>query len=208
MTTTVHLAIYDTAADWEYGYAIAHINSDDFQREPGRYSLATVGLTREPITTVGGLRIVPDLGLDDLEPTDSAMLILPGAGLWLTDPGRLAPFAHTARDFVEANVPVAAICGATAGLARAGLLDDRAHTSNAAEFLNSIGYGGSDHYRNEPAVSDRGVITATAVAPVDFAREIFTSLELYEPSVLDAWYRLYGKQDPSGYYDLMAPAGA
>jgi putative intracellular protease/amidase len=33
-----------------------------------------------------------------------------------------------------AGVPVAAICGATARPARAGRLDDREHTSSAAEY--------------------------------------------------------------------------
>lgn len=205
---TVHLAVYDTAADWEYGYAVAHINNHDFQQRPGRYAVATVGPTRESITTTGGIRVVPDLALDDLDPADSAMLILPGASDWVTEPDRLAPFARVARRFTEAGVPVAAICGATAGLAREGLLDDRAHTSNAAEFLQAVGYAGAAFYRDQPAVTDRGVITATAVAPVEFAREIFTALDLYEPATLDAWYRLYGRQDASGYYDLMAAAGA
>ena len=90
---------------------------------------------------MGGLRISPDLALDELRPADSAMLILPGADTWLTGGNR--PFAAKARDFLDAGVPVAAICGATAGLAAEGLLDDRRHTSNAAEFLAGTGYGGA-----------------------------------------------------------------
>ena len=53
-------------------------------------------------------------------------------------------FAGKAAEFLDAGVPVAAICGATAGLAAEGLLDDRRHTSNAAEFLAATGYGGAD----------------------------------------------------------------
>jgi putative intracellular protease/amidase len=45
------------------------------------------------------------------------------------------PAVEAARAFVNEGVPVAAICGATSGLARGGLLDDRAHTSNAKEYL-------------------------------------------------------------------------
>jgi hypothetical protein len=47
------------------------------------------------------------------------------------------------------------------------------------------------------------LITATAAAPVEFAREIFAALDLYEPGVLASWYKLYGQQDPAGYYELM-----
>ncbi len=114
MTRTVHLALYSTLADWEYGYAVAGINNPEFQKNPGSLAVATVGATRDPITTRGGLRITPDLTLDELRPHDSAMLILPGNDIWNTD--AYTPFTDKARDFLEAAVPVAAICGATAPL--------------------------------------------------------------------------------------------
>ncbi|HEY8527700.1 MAG TPA: DJ-1/PfpI family protein [Acidimicrobiales bacterium] len=205
-TQTVHLAIYDGLSDWEAGYATAHINGPLFQRHPDRYRVATVAEGPEPVTTMGGLRIVPDLVLDELRPADSAMLILPGATTW--DSGGNAAFARTARAFLDAGVPVAAICGATAGLAAAGVLDGRDHTSNAAEYLAATGYAGADRYRDEPAVTDGDLITASGVAPVEFARAIFRRLDLYEPAVLDAWTKLYGQGDPEGYAELMAAAPA
>ena len=61
------------------------------------------------------------------------MLVLPGADTWVT--GGNGAFATKAREFLDAGVPVAAICGATMGLAVEGLLDQRRHTSNAPEFL-------------------------------------------------------------------------
>ena len=39
----MHVAVFDTLADWEIGYATAHIRRDQWQREPGRYSITTVG---------------------------------------------------------------------------------------------------------------------------------------------------------------------
>lgn len=199
---TVHLAVYDTMADWETGHAIAHINRDLWQREPGRYAVATVGASLDPVTTVGGVRIVPDLALADLEPTDSAMLILAGADTWDTD--ALTPFATAARAFLDNDVPVAAICGATFGLARAGLLNDRDHTSNVSFFLTTAGYTGGDHYRDAPVVSDRNLITAGATNPVEFAKAILDRLDVYTPEVLDAWYRLYGQSDASAFAVLQA----
>ena len=201
-TRTVHLAVYDTLADWEVGHATAHINNPDWQRTPGRYRVVTVGLTPEPVTTKGGMRIVPDTTVAQVRPGDSAMLILPGADTWLT--GDLNAFTRLAADFLAAETPVAAICGATGGLAVAGLLDDRSHTSNAAEFLASVGYGGAERYVDQPAVTDGPLVTASGTTPVEFARAIFEQLDLYEPSVLDSWYKLYGRNDPAGFYELMA----
>lgn len=200
--TTVHMAVYDTFSDWEVGFATAHINNGLWQREPGRHQVITVGETREPVTSMGGMRITPDVTLDELRPEDSAMLILPGADTWLT--GGNVAFAEKARQFLDAGVPVAAICGATMGLAVEGLLDDRRHTSNAAEFLAATGYKGADHYSDELAVTDRLLVTATATAPVEFGREVLGVLGVYEPPVLDSWYKMYGQQDPAGYFELMA----
>jgi putative intracellular protease/amidase len=200
--TKVHMAVYDTLADWEVGFATAHINKQDWQREPSRYAVVTVGETAEPVTTMGGFRITPDMTLRELRPQDSAMLILGGADTWLD--GGNKGFASKAREFLEAGVPVAAICGATGGLAAEGLLDDRRHTSNAAEFLAATGYDGGDNYADAPAVTDGDLITASATAPVEFAREVLARLDVYEPAVLAAWYKLYGLHDPAGYFELMA----
>jgi putative intracellular protease/amidase len=198
----VHLAVYDTLADWEPGFAIAHLNKPMWHKTPGRFSVSTVGPSLEPITTSGGVRILPDVVLAELKPEDSAMLILPGNDFFATE--AYVPFTEKAREFLDAGVPVAAICGATGGLALAGLLDDRGHTSNAAAFLDSFGYKGGALYRDEPAVTDGDLITAGAMAPVEFAREILARLDVMEPHVLASWYKLYGKQDPAGFYELMS----
>ncbi|THV43095.1 type 1 glutamine amidotransferase family protein [Glycomyces buryatensis] len=204
MTQHVHMAVYDTLADWEVGYATAHINNGDWQREPGRYQVRTVGASRAPVRTKGGMTITPDLTLDELRAEDSAMLILPGADTWLT--GGNDAFAKKARQFLDVGVPLAAICGATGGLAAEGLLDDRRHTSNAPEFVEAFGSKGADLYCDVPAVTDRGLITASGTAPVDFAREVFAALELYSPEVLASWYKLYGLGDPAGYFELVGEA--
>ncbi|MET7646396.1 type 1 glutamine amidotransferase family protein [Streptomyces sp. NPDC005426] len=188
---TAHLAVYDTFADWETGHTTAHLTRNGF-------AVRTVGLTTTPVTSMGGLTVRPDLALTELRPEDSALLVLPGATQW--DAGdELAPFARTARAFLDAGVPVAAICGATAGLAREGLLDDRAHTSAASFYLAATGYAGGAHYTDADAVTDRDLITAGPTEPVAFAREVFGRLGVYDEKKLDAWYRLFHDSDASAY---------
>ncbi|GHB69977.1 glutamine amidotransferase [Streptomyces cirratus] len=196
----VHLAVYDTYADWETGHTTAHLTRRG-------YRVRTVAFAaEEPVTTMGGVRILPDLALAGLRPEDSSLLILTGASLW--DSGdTLAPFAAKAREFLAAGVPVAAICGATAGLARAGLLDGRRHTSAAAEYLAAQpGYAGAPDYVEVDAVTDADLVTAGPTEPVAFAREVFARLEVYEPVVLDAWYRLFHDSDAGAYPVLMGAA--
>ncbi|MEU9894122.1 type 1 glutamine amidotransferase family protein [Streptomyces phaeochromogenes] len=192
----VHLAVYDTLADWETGHTTAYLAR-------GGYEIRTVGASLAPVRSVGGLRIQPDLALDDLRPEDSSLLILPGADLWDTSDD-LAPFARKAREFLDADVPVAAICGGTAGLAREGLLDDRAHTSAVSFYLAATGYKGGERYVDTDAVTDGKLITAGPTEPVAFAREVFGLLGVYEGEVLDAWYRLFHDSDAEAYAVLEA----
>ncbi|MGW0465341.1 DJ-1/PfpI family protein [Streptomyces sp. NPDC003027] len=202
MARTVHLAVYDTLADWEPGHATAWLAR-------AGHEIRTVGPSTEPVTTIGGMRIVPDLALEELRPEDSALLILPGGDLW--DSGDdLAPFAAAARRFLDAGVPVAAICGATAGLAREGLLDDRAHTSAVSFYLAATGYQGGALYVDADAVTDKGadgagdLITAGPTEPVAFAREVLGRMGAFEGARLDAWYRLFHDSDPAAYEELNA----
>jgi putative intracellular protease/amidase len=205
---TVYVAVYDDWADWEVGYATAHIARPLWQREPGRYQVKTLGRDRTPVTTMGGTRVVPDVAADEAEPAGAAMLILCGSDRWGADQEFTAYFGELARRFLAAGVPVAAICGATWGLAATGLLDKVRHTSSAAEYLAASGYAGADLYQEADAVTDGLVITAGTTEPVALAREIFAALDLYEPEVLDAWFRLFAHTDASAWPILMAAGAA
>jgi putative intracellular protease/amidase len=206
MKDIVHLFVFNGMADWECGHAVAGINTPDYQLDPGRYAVEAVGLRSDPVVTAGGLTILPDTTLHHLLPRESAMLILPGGKAWHEN--RNVEAVETAWAFVRAGVPVAAICGATAGLAMGGLLDDRRHTSNAREYLGATGYRGSGLYRDAPAITDGGVTTAAGTSPVDFAYEIFKVLDLYPPDALEAWYGLFKTGDPSYYAGIVASAVA
>lgn len=205
MSSAVHLFVFDTMADWEAAFAIAGINNPQFQLTPGRYRVATVGASKESVTTVGGVHILPDLALDEISPDDSAMLILPGGQRW--ESGGNPEAVSKAEEFVAAGVPVAAICAATLALARAGVLDERVHTSNAREYLAASGYRGGGLYRDVAAVTDGKLITASGLAPVDFAYEIFKMLSLYSEASLEAWYALFKTGDASKYYGVTTARG-
>ena len=184
-TPTAHLAVYDTLADWEIGYLVVELRTGRFTGSP--WSIVTVAESLEPITTMGGVRILPDTLL--------------GADMW--DAGGGQAFAAAASHFLNSGVAVAAICGATAGLARAGLLDKRRHTSAAAEYLLGTGYAGGDSFVNERAVADNGLITAGPQSPVQFARATLTELGLASDRTLEAYEAVFHRGDPAGFPVLM-----
>src|SRR3954468_19483755 len=106
---TVHLFVFDTLSDWEPGFAIAGINNPQFQREPARYQVRTASVGGKAVTTIGGVKIQPDAGLESIDARSSAMLILPGGTLW--DQGGNLEAVGKAKEFLDAGVRVAAICG-------------------------------------------------------------------------------------------------
>jgi putative intracellular protease/amidase len=194
-----HVAIYDALADWEAGHLLAELRTGRFTGTA--FEVVTVGESLEPITTMGGVRMVPDALLADLDPADSDLLVLPGGELW--DAGGGERFAAAAARFLDAGVPVAAICGATAGLARAGLLDQRNHTSAAAEYLAATGYAGGDRYVDERAVVDGDLVTAGPQSPVQFARATLARLGLASDETLEAYEAVFHRGDPAGFPVLM-----
>ena len=198
---TVHCYVFDTLADWEHGFAVSGINNTQFHRVPGQWRVQTVAPSRDAIVTSGGVRIIPDGTLHELSPSESRMLILPGGDTW--DEGGNTDAVEKAREFLGSGVPVAAICGATAGLARGGLLDDRRHTSNAREYIAATGYLGGALYQDEPAVTDGDLITAASMAPLEFAYHIYRRLGLYAPDVLEAWYGLFSTRKPEYFAELV-----
>jgi putative intracellular protease/amidase len=197
--STAHLGIYDTLADWEVGHLLVELRTGRFTG--ATWDIVTVAESREPITTMGGLRILPDLLLEDLDPTSSSLLILPGADMW--DAGGGGAFAAAAARFLDAGVPVAAICGATAGLARAGLLDRRRHTSAAADYLMATGYAGGDYYVNQRAVVDGDLITAGPQSPVQFACATLGRLGVMSDRTLRAYEGLFHRGVATAFPVLM-----
>jgi putative intracellular protease/amidase len=151
-----------------------------------------VGFDLEPVTSMGGLRVVPDRALNVIRASEIEILILPGGDFW-ESPYPEAELNRVLNDLIAAGIPVAAICAGTLAVARAGLLNDRRHTSNMPGYIakHSPGYSGGSLYDAVPAVNDRGVITASGLAPVEFAREIFKQLRIFTAANEELWFDMF-----------------
>jgi putative intracellular protease/amidase len=201
---TAHLVVYDTLTESEVGHLLVELHTGRFTGTS--FDVVAVAEANKPMNTMGGVRILPDMLLDDLDPTGSHLLILPGAEIW--DAGGGGAFAAAAARFLDAGVPVAAICGATAGLARTGLLDERYHTSSARDYLAATGYAGGDHYIDERAVVDGNLITAGPQSPVQFARATMARLGLASERTLEAYEALFDRGNQAAYSALMQEKGS
>lgn len=200
----IYLYLLDTLADWEPGHVLAELHSGRYLKDPTqRYEIVPFGHTMDAITTMGGLKLRPEITVADLQPDRGDLILLPGGDTWL-DPAQ-KPVIEKVRKILDGDAVVAAICGATLGLADAGLLDNRPHTSNDPEVLTMFcpGYRGKLFYRTEPAVTDGNLITASGLAPVEFACHVFRRLKVMSPETLTAWHALVTTRKPECYYALV-----
>jgi putative intracellular protease/amidase len=182
----VHVLVFDGFADWEPSFALSQI------RQTGAADVVSVGLSHHPVRSMGGLTVLPDVTVEQVAPEQIRLLLLPGGDQW--EAGGPDPrLAEVLSSTMDAGSPVAAICGATLGVVRAGLLRGRKHTSNGLDYLRAqvAGYAAESDYVDQLAVRDRGLITASGLGAVEFAREIFAELGVFSESDLEMWYRMF-----------------
>lgn len=201
----VYLVVVDTLADWEIGYLTAELHSRRFFADPLQdFQLLKAGINRDVVTSMGGATHMPDLAIADIQMEKNDLLLLPGAEIWQC--ARARPVLELARNALDHGHQVAAICGATIGLASTGALNARRHTSNDLGFLKSScpDYRGEHMYRKEPAVRGDNLITATGLAPLEFSYEVLKMLKVWKPRTAKAWYRLHKTRQERWYHELVA----
>jgi putative intracellular protease/amidase len=203
-TRCAYYYVLDTLSDWEAGHVIAELNSGQYFREKGaKIPVKTVSSSKMRILTKGGVQIVPDGVVAEITPETTAVLILPGANTWNNPQHQ--PVLSKAAELLATGGTVAAICGATAALAEAGLLDHRPHTSNGLEYLKMVAphYRGAAHFREAKAVADGSLITASAAGSVEFARLILERLRVCSPEALAAWENYFQTGEAKYFSELM-----
>ncbi|RKJ51121.1 glutamine amidotransferase [bacterium 1XD42-54] len=201
---TVYVYTLDTLADWELGYVTAELNSKRFFKKdaPG-IAVKMVGISKEPIKTMGGLTILPDCTINDVAVDEKSVLLLPGANTW--DDPKHGAIIEKAKGLLSAGATVCAICGATTALANAGLLDQRLHTSNGTGYLAMFSpcYKGQQFYVDQPSVSDQNLITASSTGALLWAKQIIERLEIFQPDTLEAWYMYFSSGEEQHFFALM-----
>ena len=199
-----YLYVFNTMSDWEVGYLTAELNTGRyFKKGLDSINVITVGIDKDPITTMGGLKVIPKISMDECVFHSEDVLILPGGETWTW-----AVHDHIlekAKYALEKGTVVAAICGATLGLAKTGLLDSSYHTSNDLEYLKMIvpNYYGEKHYKREVAVNEKNLVTASGIAPLEFTVEVLRLLDVFKPVVLNLWLNLYKTHESRYFFELM-----
>ena len=108
-------------------FAVARLNEQKRREEPSPFNVFLVAETKSPVVTAGGMKVLPDYGLDDCPPLD--ILVVPGG--WGTrremDNGQLIGWIAERAGAVEI---LASVCTGALLLGKAGLLDGRRATTH------------------------------------------------------------------------------
>jgi putative intracellular protease/amidase len=195
MRNTVYFFVFDGYADWEAALALCEI------RRPGDFRVRTVALDRRPVQSMGGLTVLPDLSLDEIDVDRALLMILPGGTAW--ERGEIDPVSATLRRLHAEGTTIGALCSGVLALGYAGLVDTRRHTGNYAGHIETYvsDYLGGAHYDPDAlALTDDGVITAGGVSGIEFAREVIRALDLYDERDTEAWYRLFKHALPPPWF--------
>lgn len=180
-------------ADWEAAHLAVCVNTGVKPGRPVKYVSKTLSLTKDPVISIGGFRVLPDYDIHTL-PEDYAGLVLVGGDNWFS------PAAESVVPLVEKmireNKLVAGICNASVFLGKHGFLNHIKHTSNTLEYLKNMAgekYAGEAHYIEKQAVRDGNVVTANGTAQLEFCREILYVLNADEPEIIEESYSFYKK---------------
>ena len=198
----IYMYVQDTMADFEHGYLMQALSLQTMLRE-AKVKLVTVSKEKKPIKTVGGMTIVPDCDLSEIDVANTDALLLIGADSWLNN--EQDDVLELASKLLQENILVGAICGATLGLAEKGILDNRYHTSNASFYLSQMSrhYQGHNYYKDEIAVRDGKLITASSAGSLLWAKLIVEELRLYSKTTVEAWFNYFSTGDAQYYFEMM-----
>jgi putative intracellular protease/amidase len=184
--TTLVTFLTNGFADWET--ALINAATREFFKGTTRF----VTLDGQPVVSSGGMRVVPDGALADVDFAATDALLICGGTIWSSpNAPDIAKPLQKARD---KGIVVAGICEGVSALAKSGLLDTVAHTGNQPGCLDPTGYAGKAHYRNQPqAVRDGKIVTAPGTAPVTFMAEVLNAIGLGGDN-LNFYVRMYASE--------------
>lgn len=185
MKKKIFIFLFDGFSDWEIAYLTPEIKKNE------NFELIYFSKEGKSISSMGGLQILPDISLKEIAIENIDVLILPGGNAW--EKGENNEINQLTKDAFNSGNTIAAICAATTYLGQLGILNELKHTSNDLNYLKAIApkYLGEKNYQNSFAVTDENIITANGIAPIEFAKEIFKKVELYDLDSIEKWFQLF-----------------
>ena len=174
--------ILEQWADWELAYISSAVN----MLGGGKFENKTVSLTKNAVTSIGGVKCLPDYDLLTL-PSDYGAVILIGGMSWHNENAmQVKPLIDAC---IKSGKVVGAICDACRFLGSIGALNGAKHTANDLNELKQYSsYTNEQGFMHRQAVLDNNVITANGTAALEFAQEVLRALLVSTEEQIKGWY--------------------
>jgi len=168
--------ILDEFADWETAFLASALNEKNITQN---YSVSYASTDKDIKVSMGNLKMIPDMTLEEITEDNTDGLILIGGKTWRSQSFETN---YTIIELVKKfknnpNKVVGAICDAAYFLANNGLLNDCKHTvNNLAEIKDNENYTNSENFVKAESVIDGKIVTARGDSPVHFAKNVMKAL--------------------------------
>lgn len=162
----VALLVFPTFSEFEVSVAISLLRSS--------HDLFTVTLDGETVTSEAGLRVMPHLSIDQADPNDYDVLLIPGGDMvHLKD---AEPVFEFVKRMAERRKLLAAICSGSYVLAKAGVLSGFYTVSLTRDQRDFLSCFDEDLYRYVDVVEADNILTAQGHAYVEFGLRVAQNL--------------------------------
>ena len=187
--------ILEQWADWELAYISSAVN----MLGGGKIENKIVSLTKDAVTSIGGIKCLPDYDLQSM-PADYDALILIGGMSWRSDKALLVK--PLIEGCIKGGKVLGAICDACRFIGSLGFLNNAKHTANDLnELMQYAAYTNAQGFVPRQAVSDNHIVTANGTAALEFAKEILKALSVADDEQIKDWYDFH----KLGFYTAAMP---
>lgn len=174
------LFIYESMAEFEIAQTAVLLNT--------KSDLITFGMRSTPVKGAGGLFIIPELSIEEVNPLDYDALIIPGGNP--SEYLQEKALFKLINEMNEAGKTLAAICAGPVALARAGVLSGRSYTMS--DDPADYSFFPETGFYNDYIIVDKKIITAKAEGYAEFAIAIGDTLEIFNDNKdRKAWEDLF-----------------
>ena len=187
--------ILEQWADWE----LAYLSSAVTMLGQGKFENKTVSLTKNAVTSIGGVKCLPDYDLLTLPSNYDALILIGGMSWHDENAMKLKPLID---ECIKSGKVLGAICDACRFLGSIGALNGAKHTANDLnELKQHTVYTNERGFIPRQAVSDNNVITANGTAALEFAQEVLRALSVASEEQIKGWYDFH----KLGFYNAPMP---
>lgn len=205
MKKTVYLYLLNSFAEWEICFLTQAFSIQEMLgKEKIKFEIKTVSTSRNQIKSIGGLTVIPDCTLEELDENKAAALLLAGSTEWNNDNNK--DILQQTVTFLNHGILVGAICGATLALADLKILNTFRHTSNSPDYLSyfSTQYTGQDLYCDSPACIDHNLVTASSAGSLLWTKYILDYLQVFPEKFNQSWYNYFTTGNPQYFNELIS----